>query len=238
MKEATEELLAEAKGEPTPDKPWEARIKQRQQAIRGAWLEAAEALAKNPPLQEKPNERPDYDNLDAGRVRAAQRAAAVYQSDLERSGRKASAAAIASLRDVPGFPVVQHERPTQLLLYANAQNRVGRHRAADHDVRRPRAGSAGPAGGAGGAAVEAATPTPSVAGGELATRIRGFVKDMPSIDTERHELKQQLAGRFVRQLDRGPGKGAGQQVGPLEPSAGTAPGVDRTRSPGGNPPER
>lgn len=238
IKDAAEELSAEAKGEPTPAKPWEAKIKERQQATRSAWLEAAEALATKPPLKEKPNERPDYDNLDAGRVRAAQRAAAVYQSDLERSGRKASAAAIASLRDVPGFPVVQHERPAQLLLYANAQNRVGRHRATDHDVRRPGTGPAGPAGGAGGVGVEAATPTPGVPEKELAARIRAFVKDMPPIDTERHELKQQLAGRFVRQLDRGQVKGAGQQPAPLQPAPGPAPGADPAQPPGGKAPER
>ena len=64
---------------------------------------------------------------------------------------------------------------------------------------------------------------------ELAARIRGFVKAMPPIDTERHELKQQLAGRFVRQLDRGQNKDAGQQP---------APGADPTQPPGGKAPER
>lgn len=238
IKEAAEELSAEAKGQPTPERPWEARIKERQQATRSAWLEAAEALAKTPHLKEKRHERPDYDNLDAGRVRAAQRAAAVYQSDLERSGRKASAAAVASLRDVPGFLVVQHERPAQLLLYANAQARMGRHRAADHDVRRPGTGPAGPAGGAGSSRVEAASPTPAVPGNELAARIRSFVKDMPAIDTERHELKQQLSGRFVRQLDRGPVKDVGQQTGPQPLAPGAAPVADPTRPSGGKTPER
>ena len=65
-------------------------------------------------------------------------------------------------------------------------------------------------------------------------RIRGFVKDMPSIDTERHELKQQLFDRFARPPDRGPVKAADQQ----QPAPSAKLGVDLVAPTGGKPPER
>jgi type IV secretory pathway VirD2 relaxase len=206
VKEAVEELTAEAKGLPVAAKPWEEKIKARQKETRAAWLEAAKALDESAkPLKEKPNERPNYDQLDAARVRSGQRAAAVYQSGLEKSGRKASAIAIARLRNLPRIPVVQHERPTQVLLYEDASRGVGRHGAADHDVRRPRAGVAGPAGStgsAGGGLKAEASPSLPVSNKELAEGIRGLVATMPSIDTKRHELKQQLAAKYTRQVDQ------------------------------------
>lgn len=46
IKEAAEELSAEAKGLPTPKKPWEEAIEARQTEVRGAWLAAADALGQ------------------------------------------------------------------------------------------------------------------------------------------------------------------------------------------------
>lgn len=54
----------------------------------------------------------------------------------------------------------------------------------------------------------------------LAGRIRGFVKGMPPIDTERHVMKQQLAGRFTRQVDRDQVKGSDTGLQPPAPLAG------------------
>ena len=197
-REAAVELLAEAKGQPVPDRPWEARIKARQTDVRTAWLAAAAALDANPSRpQERPNERPNYDNLDPVRVRAAQRAAALYQSDLERSGRKAPAAALARMRDVSRLAVVQHERPAQVLLHADAPDRLGRHGAPGDDLRRARTRSPGLAGS--GASLTGGARSAGVnADRELAGSIRGLVRAMPLIDTERHEMKRQLAERFMQ----------------------------------------
>ena len=96
-REAAEELIAEAAGQPVADKPWEARIRERQQATRSAWLAAAAALDAN------------------------------------------------------------------------------------------------------------ATPTGQASPGSdrhLAASIRSLVGAMPSIDTERHELKRQLMGRFSRHIEQ------------------------------------
>lgn len=223
-REAVDELVAEAKGLPTTEKPWEPRIKARQEATRAAWLAAAAALEQNPTrYKERPNERPDYDHLDARRVRAAQRAAAVYQSNLERSGRKAPAAAIARMRNLSRLDVVQHERPAQVLLHPDAPDRVGRHRTSGDDLRRPRAGFDRATGGAGRLTDVGVSPTSDQA---LAGQIRGFVKGMPSIDTERHLTKQELAKRFTRQVDRDQAKGAdaGTQ---LPPAPGSGKDVER-----------
>lgn len=233
VKEAVEELTAEAKGIAVPAKPWEPKIKARQEETRAAWLTAAKALEEaSKPLKEKPNERPNYDQLDAARVRSGQRAAAVYQSSLESTGRKASAIAITRLRDVPGIPMVQHTRPTQVLLYKDASRGVGRHRSTHHDVRRPRVSVDRAAGGAGGVLKAGASPALPVTNQELAEGIRGLVEGMPKIDTKRHELKQQLAAQFTRQVDQtqGLGQDAGRAIGtPAAEVPSKAPGQDAER---------
>jgi hypothetical protein len=56
----------------------------------------------------------------------------------------------------------------------------------------------------------------------LAGRIRGFVKAMPPIDTERHVMKQQLAERFTRRVDHEQTYGAnvGLSTPPPTPTTG------------------
>lgn len=90
--------------------------------------------------KEPRNERPDYDRISTERARPGQRAAALYQSDLEKSGREAPPRPIASLRNLSSVGMVQHERSTQVLLQPNAPDRVGRGRAADSEMRRARTG--------------------------------------------------------------------------------------------------
>jgi type IV secretory pathway VirD2 relaxase len=206
MKEVVAELSAEANGRSPAEKPWETRIRQRQQLVRNAWLAAAVALEMTAtPYQEHFNERPEYDKLDTARVRAAQRAAAVYQSNLERLGFRAPAVALARVRDLSRLDVVQHQRPAQVLLHAHAPDGVGRYGGADHDLRRPRTRAltfAARASGDGerGRGMTGDTSTVRT----LAATIQRFVRAMPPIDTERHKLKRLLASQFIRNRDREP----------------------------------
>lgn len=204
IKEAVQELTAEAKGLPLPSKPWEEAIKGRQSEVRRAWLAAAEALEqentrKTFNLKEAKNDRPDYDRISADRARSGQRAAVVYQSHLEKSGRQAPPGTIASVRNVSGLRVVQHGRGSEVLLQSDALDRVGRGRAADSEMRRAGIGanraheSAGRVRGYQGTAEENRA---------LAGRIRSFVEAMPTIDTERHQLKRDLAQKFIKQSEK------------------------------------
>jgi hypothetical protein len=204
VKEAAEELMAEAKGLPIPAKPWEDAIKARQREVRRAWLAAADALEQdNPRLtfnQKEPrNERPDYERISADRARPGQRAAAVYQSDLEKSGPKASPRSLAGVRNLSGLGVVHHRRASQVLLRANASDRLGRDGTADSEMRRARTGDYRALAGRERLEGYQATAKENKA---LAGRIRGFVEAMPSIDTERHQIKKDLAQRFSKQAEQ------------------------------------
>lgn len=204
-KEAAEELAAEARGEKPLAKPWMAAIAARRDAVKASWLAAAEAIERNMlTLKDQSNERPNYEKLDSARVRAGQRAAALYQSDLEKSGLKAPAIAITSLRDLPGLPVVQRGKSTQVLLLKNASNRMGRHRSADHEVRRSRASFVGFSSAAGQTTIRGITSLDSAK--KLAERIRAFVQTMPAAETESDLLKRQLTARFSRSMEQGHAK--------------------------------
>jgi type IV secretory pathway VirD2 relaxase len=193
VKEAARELAAEASGAPATIKPWEDAIEKRQSATRAAWLSAAATLAAtNTPLQGTKNARPDYDRLQPARVRAGQRAAALYQSDLERSGRKAPATAVSRLRDVSRLDLVHDKRPAQVLLLAHAPDRLGPHRPANHDLRWTRAGAAGLADGR----EQVNGEGRGLANKALVARIRGFVDSMPPVATKHQRLKQQLQEQF------------------------------------------
>lgn len=77
-----------------------------------------------------------------------------------------------------------------------------------------------------------ASPALPVTNQELAEGIRGLVEGMPKIDTKRHELKQQLAAQFTRQVDQtqGLGQDAGRAIGtPAAEVPSKAPGQDAER---------
>lgn len=59
----------------------------------------------------------------------------------------------------------------------------------------------------------------------LAGRIRAFVEAMPTIDTERHQIKRDLVQRFTKQAEKIHDQG--RQAAP-EPSAEQKNGADRT----------
>lgn len=201
IKEMVQEITAEINGQAVLDKPWEKAIKARQTQIRSAWLNAADALEGQVSRitfdqKEAKNERPHYEQISIERARADQRAAALYQSRLEASGRQASPGHIASVRNLSSLAVVQHQRNSEMLLQSNAPDRVGRHGGADIDVRRTGTGTSGAPG-----AVRSLASQSSIAEDNktLAARIRKFVAGMPSIDTERHQLKKELLEKFSLQ---------------------------------------
>jgi type IV secretory pathway VirD2 relaxase len=204
IKEAADELSAEAQGLPIASKPWESAIKAQQNNIRQAWLAAADALEQETPRitfnqQEPHNERPYYEQSNPERVRAGQRAAAVYQSNLEKYGQPASPGTVASLRNVSSVTLVHHERAAKVLLQSDAPDRMGRERGTDSEMRRTRTGV-----------------TLDLSGQErlegyqniteenktFANRIRVFVANMPTLDTERHQIKRDLTQRFSQQVEQ------------------------------------
>lgn len=205
IKEAADELSAEAKGVPATPKPWEEAIKARQQKIRRAWLAAADALEhedtrKTFNQKEAKNERPQYDRIGADEARPTQRAAALYQSNLAKSRRQASPRAFARVRNLSGLGVVHDRGNTEMLLRPDAPDRMGRQGRADSEMRRAGTGDFGATG-----RVKRVTDYEGTAADNkaLAGRIRGFVEAMPSIDTERQQIKRELAGKFTKRVDKG-----------------------------------
>jgi hypothetical protein len=204
IKEAADELSAEAKGLPVASKPWESTIKTQQNAIRQAWLAAADALEQKTPRitfnqQEPRNERPHYEQSNPERVRAGQRAAAVYQSNLEKSGQPAPPGTVASLRNVSSVTLVHHERAVKVLLQPDAPDRMGWERDADSEMRRTRTGLTRDLSGQERLEGYQSNTEENKA---FANRIRVFVANMPTLDTERHLIKRDLTQRFNKQIER------------------------------------
>lgn len=219
VKEAAQELVAESKGLPVPPKPWEEAIKARQREIRRAWLTAAAELERENTRKtfnqkEAKNDRPNYERISTERARPGQRAAAVYQSHLAKTGRQAPPGTVASLRNVSGLGVVQHRSSSKVLLQPNAPDRVGRNRRPDSEMRRAGTGPNRAHGGA--KRVEGYQPT-AEENKALAARIRGFVEAMPNIDTERHQIKRDLAQKFTKQAEQIHGKTVQPTPAPAAP---------------------
>lgn len=205
IKEVAQEISAEVQGLPISPKPWEEAIKNRQTKTRRAWLDAAEALEQEDTRKtfnqkEAINERPHYERINTERARTGQRSAALYQSNLEKSGRQASPGTFASLRNVSSVSMVQYERVSKMLLQTNAPDRVGGwNRAADSEMRRARIGASRPRGGAGQLKDYQNTAEENKA---LADRIRAFVAAMPTANTEREQIKQDLLQKFTKQAEQ------------------------------------
>lgn len=212
IKEAAQELSAEAKGLPVTSKPWEESIKAKQQEIRRSWLNVAEVIEhentrKTFNQKEAHNERPNYERISPEQARAGQRATAVYQSNLAKFGRKTPPRTLSSVRNLSSSRVVQHERAAKVLLRENAHDRMGRQRTADIEMRRARAGdSSDPRREE---RIKGYQPT-AEENKALAASIRGFVAAMPPIDTERHKIKRDLARKFTNQIEK-------NQIANIEP---------------------
>lgn len=202
IKEAAQELAAEAKGLPVQPKPWEEKIKARQDEVRRAWLSAAEALEQETkPItfnqKEAKNERPAYDRISTDQARSGHRAAVLYQSDIEKSGRQASPGTLAGVRNVSSVRVVHHEPASQMLLRQDAPDRMGREGRPDPEMRRTRAGDSRAQGGDERLDAHQGTAADNKA---LADRIRGFVAAMPTVETERQQIKRELAQKFTKHV--------------------------------------
>jgi type IV secretory pathway VirD2 relaxase len=205
IKEVAQEISAEAQGLPIPPKPWEEAIKNRQTKIRRAWMDAAEALEQEDTRKtfnqkEAINERPNYERISTERARTGQRTAAIYQSNLEKSGRPAPPDTLASLRNLSSISMVQHERASKMLLQTNAPDRMGGwNRSTDSEMRRARAGASRSRGG-----VEQLKDYQNTAeeNKALAGRIWAFVAAMPTADTERQQIKQDLLQKFTKQAEQ------------------------------------
>ena len=171
-----------------------------------AWLAAADALLEpRQALPETSNVRPDYTAIEAGRVRAIRRVAALHQSDPGAARHTPSAIAIASMRDMPGLAVVQDEGRAQVFLHSNAPDRLGRSSPAHIEMRRPRARALGPAG-----KLARLSESEELANdpARLAAQIRRFVSELPKIDEmkSRHDLiKAELMARFEPAKGQTPG---------------------------------
>lgn len=251
VKEVAEELKAEAKGVKPEPKPWIQRIEEKQARIRSAWKALADALSKSNESERKIGHdrpdysragragaravRPDYSSADRERIGAIQRRVArVHESYAGSAARRgAPASTFASLRDLPGVNVVRDERRSEMLLHADARSSVEpQHgRAADSDVRRARTGVDSHERGR----LEVAQASKDRQGNApyrvddktLSKAIRGLLERMPSVETERDQLKRELGERFARQqrkqdeLGRAPGSGveavAGVSAKPTEP---------------------
>jgi type IV secretory pathway VirD2 relaxase len=223
VREFANELFAEAQGVSAPRRPWEEAIDARQRKIRGAWLAAAAALERaDHPLKfngmETRNERPDYKQIDPGRERFVQRAAALYQSHLEKAGSRSPPSAISGMRNMSSCSVVHDRNRTQVLLQSNAPHRLGQERTSHHEVRRERVSDPG----VGGEARELkGSRDPISENKALAARMRAFVAAMPTIETQRQAKKRELAQQFSVRTDlRAGSKHAeeNERVGPLRAS--------------------
>ena len=203
VREVANEMIAEIDGAPVVRHPWEERIAARQQQVRKAWLDAAAALEQPKPIivfkKEPTNGRPNYDQLDAAAVRRGQLSAGVYQSSLKAARRQEPAAALTRLRDVSGLPLVQSQGTTQMLLHANARPDLGhdggRSAAARDGVRRPgdRLDGAGGADRAlGRRGLSGVGASQEITAAALAAQIKGFVKELPQVDTVRDAIRREL----------------------------------------------
>jgi type IV secretory pathway VirD2 relaxase len=203
VKQVAEEIAAESRGLMASPKPWDEPIKVRQDKIRSAWLSLANELDKEPTQitfnsKEVKNDRPEYDLFGDNRARQAHRAAALYQSDLEKLGRTSPPGTIASLRNVSSISVVHNKSRTQVLLQQDASNRLERDSGANPKMRRE---------GVGFNRTGAASELMDAAGGEgakkaVAERIRRFVGGMPAIETEWQQMKRDLIQKFALKAEK------------------------------------
>jgi len=105
------------------------------------------------------------------------------------------------VRNLSGVGVVHDRRKIEMLLQSDASDRLGRQGRPDPEMRRPRAGDIGATGGAKRLTDYEGTAAENKA---LADRIRDFVAAMPSIETERQQIKRELAEKFTKRLEKTP----------------------------------
>lgn len=193
-REIVQEIIAEDNGVTLPNKPWMEKIAVKKAKVRSSWLAAADALdnqSNSTKLADRKfNERPNYDRAGSDASRAVQRRAALYQSRLEQDEASTAAHALAGMRNLSSIPMVQHQRPSEMLLQPNASNRLGWQRDGDHGVRRPGTGDLG-LGVATATGVERHQST-AEQNKALAARIRGLAERLHGTSTERDQMRLDL----------------------------------------------
>lgn len=162
--------------------PWLDAIERQRSTIRAAWLSVAVSL-ENQNGRRFVNERPDYSAIDPAVARRQQRAAYLYQSGFNETGRIRAAGAESRMRDLSGLPLVHDQRTIDMLLPQDARHGMGRQPQPDTAMRWPGASL--------GRHVIDLEPS------ALAHEIREFVSKMPASHTERDELKRAAAARQV-----------------------------------------
>lgn len=202
IKEAALELTKKT-GSNEIAKPWEEFIRNNLNTVRSGWLAVADAIERNNinitfNKIEAHNERPEYDRFNEFQARSAYRAAAIYQSDIAKLGRRTPPETVTGLRNVSNLDVVHDKQSTEMLLRKNALNFMDRGGAADHEMRRARAGVTG--------ALAAIGKLTEEDVKEHAAKIRVFVENaLPSsgtFETEREQLKRKLRQQFTIQPDK------------------------------------
>lgn len=213
LREVAQELKAEAQGLKVDPKPWIKRIEEKQARVRAAWKAMSEALGKTTERKlghDRPDYaragrsgatrvQPDYGRIDRERARELQRRfAGVHQPGNPGDPRPRQAGAVASVRDLPGVPVVQDKAAAQVLLHQDARgslaNRDGR--AAYSAVRRSGNGVDGHERGSGGLNEAGAVGRHRMDDKALSRAAQELLKRMPPVETERDELKRQLIEQF------------------------------------------
>lgn len=233
--EAALEIKAELGGLPLVQKPWEAVIVEKQKVVRQAWLAAADAIENEKPpklfnKKEPTNDRPD-DRRISKTIREQQRGAALYQSNIGKSGPETPPKSFAGLRDLPRVNLVSVERSSQMLLHKDALDNVGGQRSSDHGMRRPGISTSSAPGGAGRLAGYVGA---EVDNKELAGRIRSFVGAMPTMATERQQIKMDLTARMIAEANLTARTSAGIGAKPqntMQPKAMTVPMPQRVKIP-------
>ena len=198
-KEAAREINEELGGSPLTQKPWEASIVAKQTQVRGAWLAVAFAIANDGPTKlsnkkEMNNELSNNRSIRTRSAREQQRGAAVYQSNIGKTRPEAPPRSLASLRDLPRVNLVSNKRSSQVLLHKDALDNVGGQSNSDSRVRRPGIGAYSAPGVAERLAGYVGAEFDNK---ELAGRIRGFVGAMPTIATERQQIKMDLTAKMI-----------------------------------------
>ncbi len=192
VKEAINEIDLEAH-----NKPWEEKILERQSKIRHAWLTVADLIEQGKNTitfkgKEAKNERPDYNRFR--NERPGPRAASLYQSNIKKPGLRTPSESFTGLRNVSDVGMVHNERPFEMFLRKDALNSLGRTRTTDTEMRRSRDINN---------AVDNGRMNPKKGGNQLfADDIRNFVRNMPEMRTERHEIISELRQKFTKQSEK------------------------------------
>lgn len=222
IKDAAQELIAEARNAQVENKPWVEKIKATQERIRSAWLATADNL-QNGIKRGIENERPDYGRgTDSRRTRNVRSVAeqlrqrdalaGVHQSGYRASGGRGPTESVTGMRNVSGSALVQNQTASKMLLHSHAPNILanGNGRTADNEMRRSGVSPTGHGAGDGKGASESRSESEQVAkvidrdmatrlsDKELAEVVKSFVAKMPPIETERDQIKRQLATKFAK----------------------------------------